>query len=317
MRPLTVTLSVDTENNFPEMATCVCYAFTLSITLYILVAYVTTTCGTEKDVVLIHSYPRDNDFNYVELTCKELNASHDMCTEQTAFYLNQTDIKHVLNVTACSNGTIAFMFSQSDEGEFACSQNGTMSNSIALAGTNTHTLVFWILLFTTVFFTKTFTAEPGIQLNGTRTERRVLLQTPDDQVPTTLQCDIQPGALRQRYSARWYQLSMHPNNTVSDVLTFIPELNFNLMLNVTKEMNHSRYLCEVTINHNGSLFRTYMGANITLNVDIVGEYVRNISKHITIIAIPKLIFEGGRIWLMQQAHLVVQQATHIYPMLLW
>lgn len=129
------------------------------------------------------------------------------------------------------------------------------------------------IVHATYYFSKYIicTAEPRI-LNQTSREHQVLLQTPDDQVPTILQCDIQPGLLRQRYSARWYQFSIYPNNTKSDV-PFNPMLNFNLMLNVTRAMNRSRYQCEVTINHNGSLFRTYPGAIITLNVDILGEYV--------------------------------------------
>lgn len=126
-------------------------------------------------------------------------------------------------------------------------------------------------------------------MNQTSREHQVLLQTPDDQVPTILQCDIQPGLLRQRYSARWYQFS---NNTRSDV-PFNPMLNFNLMLNVTRAMNRSKYQCEVTINHNGSLNRTYKGAIITLNVDILGEYVTDMSNITSIVnLIPRLILNG-------------------------
>ena len=113
-----------------------CYTFGFAVTLIILTC-VSITCGSEKEVVLIHSYPKDDDFNYVELTCKKLSvnaSSYDVCIEQTVFYVNQKDIRRVLNVSACSNETITFTFSQNDEGEFACMLNGTMSNTIALAG---------------------------------------------------------------------------------------------------------------------------------------------------------------------------------------
>lgn len=100
----------------------------------ILLVYVATSCGIDSEVRLIHTYPEAENFNYVELTCKGVNDSVGICTKQTTFYLNKTDIQNVLNVSSCLSGTIAFVFSQRDEGNFTCSQNGTMSNVVALAG---------------------------------------------------------------------------------------------------------------------------------------------------------------------------------------
>ena len=64
----------------------------------------------------------------------------------------------------------------------------------------------------------------------------VELPDADSVVPTELQCDIQPGALRQRYSVQWKQ-----NKGM-----------FNLTLNVSSSLNGSQYQCEVTIDHDNS-----------------------------------------------------------------
>ena len=73
------------------------------------------------------------------------------------------------------------------------------------------------------------------------------VELPDDDssVSIELQCDIQPGALRQRYSVQWVQVFNSSDiNFVGDML--------NLTLNVSSSTNGSLYRCCVTINHNGS-----------------------------------------------------------------
>ena len=71
------------------------------------------------------------------------------------------------------------------------------------------------------------------------------VELPDDDssVSTELQCDIQPGALRQRYLVQWIQV-FNSSDIVGDM--------FNLTLNVTSYTSGSLYQCYVTINHNGS-----------------------------------------------------------------
>ena len=73
------------------------------------------------------------------------------------------------------------------------------------------------------------------------------VELPDDDssVSTELQCDIQPGALRQRYSVQWVQII---NSSYINVAGGM----FNLTLNVSSSTNGSLYQCCVTINHNGS-----------------------------------------------------------------
>ena len=74
-----------------------------------------------------------------------------------------------------------------------------------------------------------------------------VVQLPDDNssVSTELQCDIQPGVLRERYSVQWIQVfnTSHINITGN---------MFNLTLTVNSSTNGSLYRCCVTINHNGS-----------------------------------------------------------------
>ena len=69
------------------------------------------------------------------------------------------------------------------------------------------------------------------------------VELPDDDssVSTELQCDIQPGAMRQRYSVLWIQTF---NSFVGDM--------FNLTVTISSSTSGSLYQCHVTINHNGS-----------------------------------------------------------------
>lgn len=86
------------------------------------------------------------------------------------------------------------------------------------------------------------------------------VELPDDNstVSTELQCDIQPGALRQRYSVQWVQDFNSSNISIDRDM-------FNLTLSVNSSTNGSRYQCYVTINHNDSgLTSTYKGRLIVV-----------------------------------------------------
>ena len=86
------------------------------------------------------------------------------------------------------------------------------------------------------------------------------MELPDDDssVSTELQCDIQPGAMRQRYSVQWVQII---NSTD---INFVGDM-FNLTLNVSSSTNGSLYQCRVTIYHNGSgLMSIYKGRLIVV-----------------------------------------------------
>ena len=74
----------------------------------------------------------------------------------------------------------------------------------------------------------------------------VELPDADSVVPAELQCDIQPGALRQRYSVQWKQI-LNDNNYI-----IVNKGMFNLTLNVSSSLNGSQYQCEVTIDHDNS-----------------------------------------------------------------
>ena len=83
------------------------------------------------------------------------------------------------------------------------------------------------------------------------------VELPDDDssVSTKLQCDIQPGAMRQRYSVQWVQIIY--SSIVGDM--------FNLTLTVNSSTRGSQYQCCVTINHNGSgLTSIYKGRLIVV-----------------------------------------------------
>ena len=84
----------------------------------------------------------------------------------------------------------------------------------------------------------------------------------DSVVPTELQCDIQPGALRQRYCIQW----------LNDSYIIAIEGMFNLTLNVSSSLNDSQYQCEVTIDHDGTIdnIRNYDG--VLTNITTRGMY---------------------------------------------
>ena len=85
---------------------------------------------------------------------------------------------------------------------------------------------------------------------------RVELPDADSVVSTELQCDIQPGALRQKYSAQWRQLKHNDNTTI--------DYTFNLTLHISSSQNGSKYQCEVTIHHDNIHNETYAGAVIII-----------------------------------------------------
>ena len=88
-------------------------------------------------------------------------------------------------------------------------------------------------------------AQPSTDYSGQSVTRVVQLPDDNSSVSTELQCDIQPGVLRERYSVQWIQVfnTCHINIT-GDM--------FNLPLTVNSSTNGSLYRCNVTINHNGS-----------------------------------------------------------------
>ena len=87
------------------------------------------------------------------------------------------------------------------------------------------------------------TAQPSTDYSGQSVTHRVELPDDDSSVSTELQCDIQPGALRQSYSVQWIQVF----NTSHIIIT---EGMFNLMLTVNSSTNGSLYRCCVNITHN-------------------------------------------------------------------
>ena len=110
----------------------------------------------------------------------------------------------------------------------------------------------YVGLETCTFFS---TAQPKPSVAQTH---HVVLASDDSEVSTELQCDIQPGALAQRYSVQWRRLYQSGHSVLLDAHVF------SLVLNITSCQDGSQYQCEVTINHDGSLSRTYNGSLIIL-----------------------------------------------------
>ena len=95
-------------------------------------------------------------------------------------------------------------------------------------------------------------AQPSTDYSGQSVTHEVELPDDDSSVSTELQCDIQPGAMRQRYSVQWIQVfnTSHINIAVG---------MFNLTLTVSFSTNGSQYQCCVIINHNDAITSIYKG----------------------------------------------------------
>ena len=107
-------------------------------------------------------------------------------------------------------------------------------------------------------------AQPSTDYSEQSVTHEVELPDDDSSVSTELQCDIQPGAMRQRYSVQWIQVF-----NSSDVN--IPGGMFNLTLSVSSFTSGSHYQCNVTIDHDGNgTTGTYEGRlNIVTEVNVV------------------------------------------------
>ena len=86
---------------------------------------------------------------------------------------------------------------------------------------------------------------------------RVLLFDSNSTVSTLLECDIKPGALIQRYSVQWFQVSPTHTGSISSM--------YNLNLSVTSRYDGNVYQCEVTVNHDGNYPVTYTGGRFIID----------------------------------------------------
>ena len=91
---------------------------------------------------------------------------------------------------------------------------------------------------------------------GVQRSYQVELPKCDGVVLTELQCDIQPGILRQSYSVQWRQLQQNDSTSIDD--------RFNLTLHISSSQNGSQYQCEVTIHHDSIHNQIYVGAVVTI-----------------------------------------------------
>ena len=107
-------------------------------------------------------------------------------------------------------------------------------------------------------------AEPNITGNHT-CGILVELSDSDSTVSTVLECDIKPGALTQRYSVQWFQVSPIHTGSISSM--------FNLTLSVNSSFDGNVYQCGVTVDHDGHHSVTYTGKNFTISVQGCNNFV--------------------------------------------
>ena len=100
------------------------------------------------------------------------------------------------------------------------------------------------------------------------------VELPDDDssVSTELQCDIQPGAMRQRYSVQWVQ-------TFNSSDIYIVGDMFKLTLIIISYTDGSQYQCYVTIDHDGiGTTGTYEGRLNTVVITLKGIFMFSLSS---------------------------------------
>ena len=107
-----------------------------------------------------------------------------------------------------------------------------------------------------------FAAQPSTNYSGILLTQEIELPTSDTEVFIQLECDIQPGALRQRYSVQWKHTNQNGTQYIISRLDM-----FNQTLSVNSSLDGTEFQCEVTINHNGrGVIMMYTGRNIYLAV---------------------------------------------------
>ena len=104
-------------------------------------------------------------------------------------------------------------------------------------------------------YTSLSTAVPN--LSGDQIMHKVDLPDSESAVSTVLECGIEPGALVQRYSVQWLQIS--PTLTVQ-----IDDSMFNLSLSINSSANGTLYRCEVTVDHDSNISIPYTGGYIII-----------------------------------------------------
>ena len=115
-------------------------------------------------------------------------------------------------------------------------------------------------------------AQPSTRFFGQRRSRYVILPSAEAKRVITLHCDIQPGAVRGRYSVTWFRY-----RGTTDELTRMSETSFNLTRNIWND-HDSEYKCDVAINHDGITERSYEGARI--HVKTAGWWVYQSFSHV-------------------------------------
>ena len=111
------------------------------------------------------------------------------------------------------------------------------------------------------YYFRPFTAEPPISSSSDPIVHRVT-KSESGIVSTVLGCDIKPGALVQRYSVQWLQITRNSTAISNNISS-----SFNLTLSVNTSVSISLvYQCEVTVNHDGNISATYTGTLMIVEV---------------------------------------------------
>ena len=214
------------------------------------------------DAVMLVTYPDSDNFSSIQLSCVyDMSSGPQTEGIGAKFQLNGTDIKEEIDEVeyfTYINDTVHFILTPEKEGFFTCSLNGSLSiNSIGLAGT-------CVPCLKSVFHIVSSSAQPSTNYSGQSVTHEVELPDDDSSVSTELQCDIQPGAMRQRYSVQWIQVFNSSDISIAGDM-------FNLTLTVNSTTNGSLYQCCVTINHNGSGLTSFYNGRLIVVITTEGN----------------------------------------------
>ena len=149
-------------------------------------------------------YPEREEENYsaVRLTCTEGGL-----TVTNVEFLKDGDLitstSNLVTVTNIGSGEISFTFTQQQEGMFSCRRGGggDESEKIGLAGT--YVLSCYCCCKCCKTLPISHIASPAMNYDGVERLRNITFPTPESPRDINLSCPIRPGALSERYSARW------------------------------------------------------------------------------------------------------------------
>ena len=189
-------------NSIPDVYSMHDREMVVSVVSVICALVVVDSAAADLDLNVF--YLEEENYSAVRLTC-----TGGGLTVTNAEFLKDGDLitstSNLVTVTNIGSGEISFTFTQQQEGMFSCRSGGGAggdeSEKIGLAGTYVLSCYCCCKRCKTVPISHI--ASPAMNYDGVERLRNITFPTPESSRDINLSCPIRPGALSERYSARW------------------------------------------------------------------------------------------------------------------